>query len=38
MTLSSSTTPVSLTSRLGGWLPLDPHRLNQWLKETIHEA
>lgn len=32
------TAPVSLTSRLGGWLPLDPHELNRWLARTIAEA
>jgi phosphatidylserine decarboxylase len=27
-----------LTSRLGGWLPVDPEHLNNWLKDTIDEA
>jgi phosphatidylserine decarboxylase len=27
-----------LTSRLGGWLPVHPHKLNRWLKDTIDEA
>lgn len=29
---------ISLTTRLGGWLPHDPRELNQWLKNTIDEA
>ena len=29
---------ASLTSRLGGWLPLDPSHLSKWLKSTIAEA
>jgi phosphatidylserine decarboxylase len=29
---------ISLTARLGGWLPLDPHVLNEWLAKTIAEA
>jgi phosphatidylserine decarboxylase len=35
---SHRTTPISLTSRLGGWLPLDPYLLNDWLRDTIAEA
>ncbi|HEX8199492.1 MAG TPA: phophatidylserine decarboxylase associated domain-containing protein [Isosphaeraceae bacterium] len=31
-------TSLSLTSRLGGWLPADPTALNRWLAETIAEA
>jgi hypothetical protein len=27
-----------LTSRLGGWLPVHPHAINRWLKDTIDEA
>jgi phosphatidylserine decarboxylase len=27
-----------LTSRLGGWLPVHPYKLNRWLKDTIDEA
>jgi phosphatidylserine decarboxylase len=29
---------ISLTSRIGGWLPFDPHELNEWLGTTIDEA
>src|SRR4051812_29842556 len=29
---------VSLTSRLGGWLPKDPSDLDRWLQDTIQEA
>jgi phosphatidylserine decarboxylase len=29
---------IPLTSRLGGWLPVHPHELNRWLKDTIDEA
>ena len=28
----------SHTSRLGGWLPVDPNELNRWLKDSIDEA
>lgn len=39
MALLQPETPVhSLTSRLGGWLPMDPQELNQWLAKTIDEA
>lgn len=38
MTLSRPSSSLSLTSRLGGWLPLDPEPLNQWLARTIEEA
>jgi phosphatidylserine decarboxylase len=39
MALLEPTTPVhSLTSRLGGWLPMEPQQLNQWLAKTIDEA
>jgi phosphatidylserine decarboxylase len=31
-------TSVSLTSRLGNWLPWDRGLLNKWLKDTIHQA
>jgi phosphatidylserine decarboxylase len=31
-------TAVSLTSRLGGWLPRDLGDLNRWLQNTIEEA
>jgi len=31
-----SATP--LTSRLGGWLPVDPRHLSKWLESTIAEA
>src|ERR1035438_2419458 len=27
-----------LTSRLGGWLPVDPRHLNKWLESNIAEA
>jgi len=29
---------ISLTSRRGGWLPVDPHELNAWHRATIEEA
>ena len=29
---------ASLTSRLGGWLPVDPRHLSKWLGRTIAEA
>jgi phosphatidylserine decarboxylase len=40
MTLADqpSSTPLTLTSRLGGWLPWHPERLNAWLANTIAEA
>jgi phosphatidylserine decarboxylase len=41
MTPSSAphrSTAVSLTSRLGGWLPTDPGDLDRWLEKTIAEA
>lgn len=38
MKASHQTTSISLTSRLGGWLPVDPGELNYWLKATIDEA
>jgi phosphatidylserine decarboxylase len=31
-------TAVSLTSRLGGWLPTDPSHLDRWMERTIREA
>jgi phosphatidylserine decarboxylase len=27
-----------VTSRLGGWLPAQPHELNRWIQDTIGEA
>ena len=41
MTPSSAahrSTAVSLTSRLGGWLPTDPRHLDRWMERTIGEA
>lgn len=38
MKASHRTTPISLTSRLGGWLPIEPDKLNRWLKDTFAEA
>jgi phosphatidylserine decarboxylase len=38
MRASHPTTSISLTSRLGGWLPFHPSELNHWLKNTIDEA
>lgn len=38
MLISDRTTPISLTTRLGGWLPVDPDALNRWLAKTIAEA
>ena len=39
MTLADRpSTPLTLTSRLGGWLPWDPEQLNAWLAKTIVEA
>ena len=38
MSASRSTTPHSLTTRLGGWLSADPNELNRWRKDTIEEA
>src|SRR5438270_3291936 len=39
MTLSHRrTVSISHTSRLGGWLPVEPRELNRWLKNTIEEA
>jgi phosphatidylserine decarboxylase len=38
MTLKQTATTVSMTSRLGGWLPYDPEHLDRWLAKTIHEA
>lgn len=35
---SHHTTPISLTARLGGWLPVDPDKLNAWLADLIVEA
>ena len=29
---------ASLTSRLGGWLPVDPRHLSKWLEANIAEA
>jgi phosphatidylserine decarboxylase len=29
---------ISLTSRLGGWLPRDPAYLDRWMQDTIAEA
>jgi phosphatidylserine decarboxylase len=34
--LHDNTAP--LTSRLGGWLPVDPRHLNKWLESNIAEA
>ena len=38
MSATRPKTSSSLTSRLGGWLPEHPHKLNRWLKDTIDEA
>lgn len=38
MSASHRSPSHSLTSRLGGWLPVDPRELNEWLKNTIEEA
>jgi phosphatidylserine decarboxylase len=38
MSVSHPATSLSLTSRLGGWLPVDPKEHNLWLKNTIDEA
>src|SRR4051794_39671091 len=39
MTLADQpSTPITLTSRLGGWLPWEPEQLNAWLAKTIAEA
>ena len=35
---SGRSTAVSLTSRLGGWLPRDPGGLGRWVRNTIEEA
>jgi phosphatidylserine decarboxylase len=36
--MSDPNTTISHTSRLGGWLPVAPNQLNQWLKTTIEQA
>jgi phosphatidylserine decarboxylase len=38
MRTSRPITSISLTSRLGGWLPVDSRELNEWLRNTIEEA
>jgi phosphatidylserine decarboxylase len=38
MSATRPKTSSGLTSRLGGWLPVHPHELNRWLKDTIDEA
>ncbi len=38
MSASHPTTSISLTSRFGGWLPVDPIELNRWLRDTIAAA
>ena len=38
MKASHHKTSISLTSRLGSWLPDNPDKLNDWLKNIINEA
>jgi phosphatidylserine decarboxylase len=38
MSATRQKTSSSLTSRLGGWLPVHAHELNRWIKDTIDEA
>lgn len=33
-----ATSPLTVTARLGGWLPWDPEQLNVWLAKTIADA
>jgi phosphatidylserine decarboxylase len=38
MTSPRHNSTASLTSRLGGWLPVDPRHLSKWLESSIAEA